>query len=236
MRKFRWLPAAALLAGMSILGATSLQAAIVTVISDGIPADTVILTSPGNTLVGTYTIDGYSGNIDVVSTNFPGSPAQGTLTTTTTVNNVTSAAPLTLTITSGVYTDETGTTLATFTAPTGATLNLKNDVTANGSSLGSTGSISGTSFGNGTPVGPNSVIINATTESASTGTFAGQAGTGYYTLTNTSVIAGLTLGDSGLSLAVASTVTAPEPSTLVVALSGVGLAGLGALRRLRNRA
>src|SRR4051812_31305837 len=103
MRKFRWLPAAALLAGMSILGATSLQAAIVTVISDGIPADTVILTSPGNTLVGTYTIDGYSGNIDVVSTNFPGSPAQGTLTTTTTVNNVTSAAPLTLTITSGVY-------------------------------------------------------------------------------------------------------------------------------------
>jgi len=221
---------------VAFAGSNSAQAAIVLTISDGIAIDTLTFSTNANSLSQTYTIDGYTGNIDVVSTNFPGNAAQGTLTTTTTIQNATGASPLPLTITAGVYTDTTGTTLANFTAPTSSILNLKNDVTANGSALGGAAQISGTSTANGTTSPVATVLINTQTESVNNTPFLGQPVTGQYTLMNQAVISGIVTNDSGLSLAVASTVTAvaPEPSTLATALVALPFIGVLALRRKRS--
>jgi len=194
------------------------------------------LTSPTNILTTSFSIGAYTVNLETVSTNFPGTTF-GSLTTTTTINQV-DGGPIgtpapTLTINARVFTDTTGTTLATFTSPTGATLGVKNDVTGNGTALdGAT--ITGTSTVNGTTTPAVVVPVAPNAENSNIITVAGQAGTGFYTLRNTSVISGVVAGDSGLALTVATTVSAPEPSTLAAALFSLPLIGIATWRRRRS--
>lgn len=236
MKRLSRLLTAALAAGViALLGLGPANAAIVTTITDG--DETITLTDPGNTLTATYTLDGYTGNIQVVNTNFPGSPAQGTLTTTTTINQVLANPDDTppITVHSGVYTDVTGTTLANFTLPNSFIYNLKNDVTGNGTPLNGA-MISGTSTSNGVTTAPGVVTVGSTNEVVTNSPFLGQPVTNFYTLENTSVISGIVVGDSGLSLAVASVVTAvaPEPSTLGAALIALPVIGFVISRRKRS--
>ena len=221
-----WLLAIVAAVAVVLAGSNSAQAELVVTITDANNDTPVTLISSGNSLWTSFTIGVYTGEVGVVTTNYPGNAKQGTLTTTTVITEVdgTGTAP-TLTINSGVCTDTTGTTLANFTAPTSASLQMKTDVTGNGSPLGPNAQIVGTSTSDGTTSAPVTVAVAPDSELSNLTTVTGQAITGYYTLQNTAVISGVVNGDNGESLSVATTMTAPEPSTLASALVALPFIG-----------
>lgn len=247
MKRFARLMTVAVIAGaVALAGPGRAQADILLTVSDGNPADTQMFTSSAltpNHLSQDYTIDGYTVNTEVVNTNLPGG-VTGTLTTSTSIENVTGspAAPLTIlaqVVTPGTVGDGLGGFvpgtggLANFTSPTGTTLALRTDVTAAGTSGNPLASIVGTSTANGFTTSDGLAVINPNLEVTTTGTFPAPAGT--YTLQNQSLITGLLTGDTSITLGVSTTVSAPEPATLASILSVLPIVGLAAWRRNRTK-
>jgi len=252
MRKFRWISAAALLAGMAILGATPARAALVlTITQDGngsisASMDTTTGTiTPGptsGTATGTFTpsinpITGektlaFNGTVGSVffdlsvaaTTNTPGTPTLAKLNlSSNTITNLDGAGQ-----SFSISSSATG-----YTAPTG-------DVTGEISNSGTltTGSISAGSFtgtADGHTFGPLTFAATGTAVSLANnppGTpISGFPTTSPYTMSET--LAG-TLGANSSTASLGGTLVitvAPEPSTVAAALTGVSLVGLGALRR-----
>jgi hypothetical protein len=256
MKRFRWI-SAALLAGMAIFGSASAQAALVLTIQQGATtatatADTttgMITTSsgPGTFFVDKDAITGettlaYKGTLNGVvfnlttaaTTNTPGTPTMAmlNLSSSTISNTNTIAKSFTISTSADGY-----------TAPTGsATVPVALDY-ANGGVL-TNGSISGGTFD------ASADGVNATQQTFS-GTGAAVAlannppttilfsfpSSTPYTMTS-SITA--TLGASSSTASLGGTVSisaVPEPSSVMTALTGVGLVGLGAVRRkYRTRA
>jgi len=221
--------------GVALAGAGRAQADILLTVSDGVAGDTQLITIVGNIGSASYNIDGYQGDISVVGTNLPGL-ITGTLTTTTTINQVASSPVGPLTVLAQVVTPSTvgngsgGFTvggLANFTSPTGTPLLLTNNNTAVGTSGNTAATFAGSSTANGVTTS-STINVDAPQEGITTTTF---SASGTYTLQNRTVITGLQAGDTNVSFGVASTVAAPEPSTLATALVALPFVGLVALRR-----
>jgi hypothetical protein len=266
MRKFRWISAAALLAGMAILGATPAQASLMLTIDQG----------AGNSA--TATMDTTTGIITPLGGSFTGT-ASGTFTDV--INVVTGDKTLSFTGTVGTVFFDLSTAATTNTPGTTslAKLTLASATITNLDGGGKTFDIISTATGYTAPSAPPSpgvmgfistsgTIVNGTLS----GTFSGSADTTYtpaaivlgpvngpgslaetppgtfipvfpssspFSMTST-FTATLSANASTASLGGAVVITAvpvPEPSTVAAALTGVGLVGLGTLRRkFRNRA
>jgi len=191
--------------------------------------------TPGNTGVFNFTVGDYQGEVDVGTTNFPGTTF-GILTTTT---NTTLVGPLTgaLIVTVTVVNDGTMTP-ATFLNPAGTALNLHSEIRSTGVS---TGTIDFYSVSNGafSPTTAPGTPLTVTIPSGVVSSDAPVVGGPGYTLSNTTILH-LNVADASIGSTGTSTVTAtatPEPSTVLIALSALPLLGLRSwVRRRRSRA
>jgi len=217
---------AALAFGTIALGGSNrAEAALRLTVSAGGPA--VVFTDSGNGLTtGFFNIDGYTLNIETVTTNFPGAPNGGSLTTT--ANFATTTGPVqNLSILAEVV-NSTFTSLATFTSPSGANLTLTSNATGVGGTATS-GVLDFSSTANGVTVAVNNVSIPGLIDARNSASFPGPGG---YTLTNSFLISGVSINSAGFGITGASTVAAaPEPGTMALALIAVGFVGVNQIRR-----
>jgi len=255
MKRFGWI-SAALLAGMTIFGSASAQAALVLTIQQGATtatatADTTtgaISSSSGpgtffsqkdaitgeTTLAYTGTINGVVFNLTTAATtNTPGTPLLAML-------NLNSSTISNTNLTSKAFTISTS--ADGYTAPTGsATVPVAFDY-SNGGIL-TNGSISGGTFdatADGAAATQQTFSASGAAVSIAnnppTQVLLGFSSTPY-TMTST---LSATLGATSSTASLGGTVSisaVPEPSSVMTALTGVGLVGLGAVRRkYRTRA
>lgn len=254
MKRFKWITAAALLAGMVIVGAAPAKASLVLTITQGGSSTSASMDTttgaitPGVT-VGTVSGPGFVSIINPVSglktlsfagtvgsvffdlstaatSNTPGSPTMAMLSIgSTTISNLTGSSQ-SFTI---------ATTATDYTVPSGPAL-----VEISNSGTLTSGGIAGTFDGSadGIVLGPIAFAATGVAQSLANNPpgSVGLLPASYpMTATLTSTLDGnsstATLGGTVVVTAV------PEPSTVATALAGVALVGLGALRRkFRNPA
>jgi len=256
MKRFGWI-SAALLAGMTIFGSASAQAALVLTIQQGATtatatADTTtgaISSSSGpgtffsqkdaitgeTTLAYTGTLNGVVFNLTTAATsNTPGTPllAMLNLSSSTITNTNLTAKSFTFSTSADGYTAPTG------SATVPVALDYSNaGILTNGSISGGTfdASADGTAATQQTFSGSGAAVSIANNPPTQV-LFSFPSSTPY---TMTSSITA-TLGASSSTATLGGTVSisaVPEPSSVMTALTGVGLVGLGAVRRkYRTRA
>jgi len=233
--------AAVAIAAVALGGAKRAEAGLFLAVSDGTTTKTDF--DSGNVLFKAFTFSAYTLDLNLVSTNFPGEAAGGTLATSAQFSTRSGVTIPNLRIFAAVVdsaTFDAGTgqftpgPLSVFNIPTGSQLTLSNDTSASKGSATS-GSFDFTSASNGATVNSDNVsIINFVRTGNSTG-FDGTLG---YTLANTILIKGVNAGASNVTVQGTSLVTSgvPEPTSLAMIFGALPIMGLAAMRRRRANA
>lgn len=207
---------------------------------------------------GAFSIGAYTGNnIETTSTNWPGTPAIGGMSQTINIQTVgSSAADLIVQswvvddstlggLTAGLISDAGDIALLAAAAEKAFTLPetidfyaVTSDVASAVNSSVTSGTVVTTTTVDGVDLdslvrslaGPNGSVLTSVL-------VPDVAPTNQYTLNQTVVMSGVNLGATTFNFTGSSGVTAvPEPSTVAMALTSMGLLGLGAVRHRRKKA
>jgi hypothetical protein len=255
MRHLRtWAIAVAAIGAVLLGGSKQASADILVTVSAGTSTSTFDLgpTNNGSFSTPTFNIDGYTGSIDTVVSNYAGTPSLASLSTTDNIQS-TSGTPSTLTTTVVISTGSSGSALTAPLAPWNqpntptVTVGASASFTANATT--SSGSVTTTTYYNSPPATTFSSSTGVTSGSQLTPTSGSTVGTivegntGTYTLSQQIVLSGLNAGAAGFNFGGTSTVqpiavpSVPEPSTMALATMGaLGLIGYGLRRRKAARA
>ncbi len=187
----------------------------------------------GNNLLQSTTIDGYTVVLNTVSTNFPGDPSGGTLSTTVNFSTAASGTINDLTILAEVVTAaNSGAGLATFTVPAGGSgYNVFGQAGATPGNA-TAGAIDFTATVNGTNFSATNINIPNKEEGNVSGSLPPGSG---YTMTQTVVIKGVNNGAQSVTVNASQRVlAAPAPGALVLLGSAVPFLGLLRRRMLKT--
>jgi len=201
-------------------------------------------TSSNSATFNNITIGNFTATINTDSSNFPGSPAIGSLSQTLTIGSTTGgnidvlleviatvAGLVDGQITNaGQIASLNAAALSTFTAPTGNPLNATADVSAATNTTVTAGTATNMTTVNGTSF--NSLTTNLNPAQAERIQGIQFNGTGGYTLSNHLIVNGINSGAEGTALTAVSGVNAvPAPAGLVLLLSAAPALALGWWRR-----
>jgi len=223
----------AVLASFGLAGQA--QAGIFLVLRDA-AGDTLTQFSAGNTATLTGSIDGFTNVTVNATTNAPGG-GSGFLTTTLTATPGNTPPLSDLTLSAFVANSANPNDLTLFTSPSGTPLFLSSNLVNSGGSNNviDKSTFSSVAIGRGTAGSPGTEVVDVVTApipgtASSMTTFA--AGTGFF-LQNQTVLDAVTAGSAPVTVTGTSTVTAmaPEPGTMVAALTGLLFVGGFGLRR-----
>jgi hypothetical protein len=251
MRHLRtWTVAASAIGAVLLGGSKQARADILVTVVSGSTTSTID-TANNNAASVTFTnVGGYTGTVHTVITNYPGTSAQGQISTTVNVTGETSTAPGTLTTYVQLVASSPNTAspfsnpMLPWTGPSTSPV-----VVSAGASLApqtglNSGSVTTTTYYNSPPAANGSVATPVVTASQPTPT--GNSPLANVTLPNSGTYSlGQVVTLSGVSLATTSTLfnfggtssvnavpAVPEPSTLALAgLGSLGLIGYGVRRR-----
>jgi hypothetical protein len=240
-----WTFAVAAIGAILLGGSKQASADILVVVSAGLTTSSFDLGAVNNGQFSTpsFNIDGYTGSIDTVVSNFAGTPSLASLSTTDNIQT-TSGTPASLTTTvmlvSSVASNPLMSSLLSWTQPTGSAVVVGAGASFTPNVTTTSGSVTTTTYYNSPPATNFSTSTGVTSGSQATPTGASTVGSiaepqtgGSYSLSQQIVLSNLNMGAASFNFGGTSTVTpVPEPSTLAAAgMGALGLIGYGLRRR-----
>jgi hypothetical protein len=229
-------------------GSKHARADILITVSAGGATSTFDFASNTSAATSAFNIDGYNTTVHTVVTNYPGSPALGSITTTVNVGSTTGtpSSPLTTTVQLVSPGPNTGSPftnpLLTWTGPSTPSVLVSSGASFTGNITTTSGAVTSTTYYNSPPASTFSTSTAGPSGSQPTPTGASTVGTatfantGAYTLSQVLTLTGLNAGAAAFNFGATSTVSpvasVPEPSTMALAgLGALGLISYGLRRR-----
>jgi len=245
------LPLAAAIGIILLAGPSRSEAALRLVVTSGATTDVFYASSQTNLTTNFFTINGYTEQIQTLVTNFPGSPALGTMSTTVNITAFSGPGGSTLTTTTdeivavagateGLQTGANiaavqGAALLQFSAPSSSPVRVTADTSDSINPSITSGTATTFTRYNGAEVVSEATPLTGTAHQIQS---VSAANLGTYTLGQRLVLSGLNVGSTAVNYTGNSSVTAvPAPGGLLLCLSGLPLVGIGQwLRRRRKQA
>jgi hypothetical protein len=258
MKRFNRIVAfAAMVTAVTLCVGGRAEAALRLTVTDGTTTDVFYSSDSTSLFTGTFALGVYTGQIQTVTSSYPGDAVAGTLSTTGNVGrrNPGASGPLTINVdvingvasldaglgTNGIVTGSnasavTASTLLAFTGPDTTPVNVSatSSPNATGNVTVTAGSLVVTTNYNGAAVASASAGIKSLTGTMTEITL---SNSGTYTLGQTLVLSNLNSGArSTLFTGNSDVASAPEPATIAMVLSGLPLLGFAAFRSRRKTA